>query len=276
MTVVHPRDYYWGPVTSTLDWCEENYTHSPYIAEYVNTTTNLMFLSLFGIYNTLSNGFSKSFIVAHFGVIFVGFGSWLFHMTLKYEMQLLDELPMIYVACIMVWHSIEVRPKNQYGIALVLGLIGYSAFVTYSYLIINNPVFHQVSYAILVIIVVFRSIYLVRHLPGGAEQFPYEHPRMVVLLKIAASSFLLAFVIWNIDNVACPVLRHFRTFVPYAVGAVSQLHGWWHIGTSLGVYYYVVYTQWIHQLLDETNKQKYQLVWKGFVCYLKPVKQHKE
>lgn len=25
---------YWGPPTSTLDWCEENYVSSYYIAEY--------------------------------------------------------------------------------------------------------------------------------------------------------------------------------------------------------------------------------------------------
>ncbi|EIE78529.1 hypothetical protein RO3G_03233 [Rhizopus delemar RA 99-880] len=75
------KEYFWGPATSTIDWCEENYHVSPYLAEFFNTTTNLMF-----------------------SVMFVGFGSWCFHMTLQYEMQLLDELPMIYVASIMVWH----------------------------------------------------------------------------------------------------------------------------------------------------------------------------
>ncbi|KAI8069598.1 ceramidase [Gongronella butleri] len=271
------KDYFWGPTTSTIDWCEENYALSPFIAEFVNTTTNTSFflLSLFGIYNTISNGFNKSFIVAHLGVMFVGIGSWFFHMTLQYEMQLLDELPMIYVGCIMVWHSIEVYEKMRYGWSLVLFLIGYSVFVTYSYLIINDPVFHQVAYALLVFFIVFRSIYMVRQLPGGAKVNEYEYPRMVTLLRLAAASFLLAFGIWNVDNVFCSSLRHFRVISPFAVGLLSQCHGWWHLGTSIGVYYYVVYTQWLHQLMAN-NKQKHQLVWAGPLCYLKPVKSHKQ
>ena len=35
------------------------------------------------------------------GLLIVGIGSWCFHMTLLYPMQLLDELPMIYCAAFM-------------------------------------------------------------------------------------------------------------------------------------------------------------------------------
>jgi hypothetical protein len=27
---------FWGESTATLDWCEENYHHTPYIAEFCN------------------------------------------------------------------------------------------------------------------------------------------------------------------------------------------------------------------------------------------------
>jgi dihydroceramidase len=39
------EDGYWAPITSTIDWCEENYYATPYSAEIVNTLTNLSFVS---------------------------------------------------------------------------------------------------------------------------------------------------------------------------------------------------------------------------------------
>ena len=37
---------YWDPITSTLDWCEENYYATTYSAEIVNSLTNLTFIWL--------------------------------------------------------------------------------------------------------------------------------------------------------------------------------------------------------------------------------------
>lgn len=96
------KNGYWGIPTSTIDWCEENYVVSKYIAEAVNTTTNSAFiiLALFSIYHAIHNKLEPRFIFTAFGFLLVGIGSWLFHMTLKYHFQLLDELPMIYATCI--------------------------------------------------------------------------------------------------------------------------------------------------------------------------------
>lgn len=40
------RGGFWGPVTSSIDWCERNYTVTPYIAEFGNTLTNIGFVVL--------------------------------------------------------------------------------------------------------------------------------------------------------------------------------------------------------------------------------------
>ncbi|KAI9315599.1 alkaline ceramidase 3 [Dichotomocladium elegans] len=226
------EDYYWGIPTSTIDWCEENYIISPYIAEFFNTTTNVGFvlLAIFGIYNTRKNNFAWSFVLAHLSVLFVGIGSWCFHMTLQYEMQLLDELPMIYAGCVMVWHIFEIYPEKRYSLGFPLFLVGYAAFVTYSYLIINNPVYHEVCYGLLVASIVFRSIYVVHTLPPVFSK--YEKPAMTRLLWTAALCFGGAFIIWNIDNQFCSTLRDWRHVVGLPLGAISELHGWWHIGTE--------------------------------------------
>ncbi|GKZ29043.1 hypothetical protein AbraIFM66950_002779 [Aspergillus brasiliensis] len=79
------REGYWSPVTSTLNWCEEDYYATIYSAEIVNTLTNLLFMAL-GIKGFLScrrNGHDSIFQVAYLGYLLVGTGSFLFHSTLK-------------------------------------------------------------------------------------------------------------------------------------------------------------------------------------------------
>lgn len=139
-------------------------------------------------------------------------------------------------------HSFEIYPDNRYGIWLPLVLVGYSVFVTWSYLIIKNPVFHQVSYAILVFVIVFRSTSLVKRLPKNSP----ERPQLSLLLKLAAAGFIGAFLVWNVDNQFCEQLRAWRGTVHVALGSVSQLHGLWHIMTgkalqSMTRYYYIVF-----------------------------------
>lgn len=118
-------------------------------------------------------------------------------------------------------HSFEIYPETKYGVALPIFLVGYSAFVTYSYIIINNPVYHQVCYALLVFTVVFRSIYVCRQITGPFKE--YERPRMEFLLWIAASSFLGAFIVWNIDNQFCSFLRNWRDIVGLPLAALSEV-----------------------------------------------------
>ncbi|KAK4517260.1 uncharacterized protein ATC70_000592 [Mucor velutinosus] len=268
MSALSPTKNFWGEVTSTIDWCEENYTVSPYLAEFWNTITNLgfVFFSLFGTYNVLKNRSSKSFILAYLGVAFVGFGSWCFHMTLQYEMQLLDELPMIYVASIVMWLTFLADPKSENTIKVPFALTVYSAVITWSYLIINNPVFHQISYAILVIGVVIRAIKLFNTVP---KSYTYEVPRMQCLLWMSALGFIVAFILWNIDNQFCSSLRSWRSTVPFLIGATSELHGWWHIGTGLGVYYFIVFCEWIQPTLAANDKRSFKLYWAGPLCYLR-------
>ena len=93
---------FWHPHTATLDWLEENYVISHYVAEFYNTQCSSLIFPFLAIYagyrNYKSVGLPKQFIISFFIIGLVGIGSSLFHGTLKYSMQLADELPMIYGA----------------------------------------------------------------------------------------------------------------------------------------------------------------------------------
>ena len=72
---------FWGPVTSSIDWCEPNYQQSRFIAEPLNTVSNLSFV-LFGILGAIheANQRSKrSYVILHSIIACIGLGSMLFH-----------------------------------------------------------------------------------------------------------------------------------------------------------------------------------------------------
>ena len=87
--------------------CEENYVVTPYIAEFWNTVSNIFIFGpcILAFMNTTNNkhlelrhwlsylGFdylcSFHSLTLIFRLLTVGVGSWLFHMTLLWEMQLL-------------------------------------------------------------------------------------------------------------------------------------------------------------------------------------------
>lgn len=93
----------YGNHTATIDWCELNYTHTPYIAEFYNSLTNFptILLGLYGAYRSIKGGLRKRFALGFLGLTGIGLGSFGFHASLKWEWQLMDELPMV---CLLLTH----------------------------------------------------------------------------------------------------------------------------------------------------------------------------
>lgn len=188
---------FWSPHTATIDWCESNYVVTDYIAEFWNTISNLVMIlfPLYGVYwswkhskyaqkhSTASKplfSVSKNIVWCHLGLVLVGVGSWLFHMTLLYPAQLLDELPMILGSALLIYANYDIllesfvlengknwRPKSGLGKLFsskntVLSLlVTYCAFFVYVYLFVwRNPIFHEIAYAIMVIVIIgkFQSV----------------------------------------------------------------------------------------------------------------------
>ncbi|KAJ1799016.1 hypothetical protein LPJ59_002116 [Coemansia sp. RSA 2399] len=235
---------YWGDATSTIDWCEENYVVCKYIAEFWNTSTNLVFfaLALLGMYKVRTTGQENRFLICYMAMLIVGLGSWLFHMTLQYQWQLADELPMVYGTCVCIYCALRADVKVGSDILVSLSLVAYSTVVTLVYVQIRKPVFHQVAYGIEVFYIVLLNT---RHQIEVRKTNPRAYVELTQLFWVGFGSFGAAFVLWNIDNIFCGSLRDARNALPPLFSPLFQLHAYWHIGTALGCYVTIVYQQYL-------------------------------
>ncbi|SCW03625.1 LAFE_0G14598g1_1 [Lachancea fermentati] len=267
-----PEVGYWGTPTSTIDWCEENYVVSPFIAEWSNTITNGLFvlLSVFVTYSALRNHLETRFVMIGLGFGTVGVGSWLFHMTLRYEYQLLDELPMIYATCIPAWsifceeaEILRRSKKDSEASKPKQVVVGSSVFLaaailTVVYLVYRDPTIHQTAYAILNVVVVFSAGIMAHRYVQ--DQRAKRNLRNTMALSI--SIFLLGFLVWNLDNFFCSFWRYIRrSFLRLPLGIFLELHAWWHLLTGTGVYYYIVHLEYL-RVLTHGQSDNYTLAWR--------------
>ncbi|CAG7730103.1 unnamed protein product [Allacma fusca] len=229
-------EQFWGPPTSTLDWCEVNYEASPFVAEFWNTISNLGMIlpPLFGIYEVLRLGLEKKFVLTHTFLIVVGLGSWAFHMTLLWPMQLADELPMVWGNSILVYQLWEIRKtaRRQINWAVIVVCFTYCFFFTALYLIFKNPLIHHTMYGLLVIVVLGMDLRLVN----------YNQCRTCTkLLSVGFFMYTFGFGLWNIDNQLCPQITELRAQLPRSLRPFTQLHAWWHILAGYATYLHILF-----------------------------------
>ncbi|KAJ1304974.1 hypothetical protein OPQ81_000017 [Rhizoctonia solani] len=265
----------WGLHTATIDWCEDNYTHTRYVAEWYNTISNIPFilLGLFGAYSCLAPHLQPNrkpipdgnrHAAGNIGIMFIGFGSAIFHATLKWHAQvrlvkirfpingltdrwavtwvLLDELPMIFVTSLVLYLvcADEERWKGKNAWKLKLGLAAVPLSVSAVYLYYPNPVLHQVCFGVIQLTSTYRTILLFKTAPPSVPAADLKTAKHYILT--GSLLFILAFGIWNVDNVWCDTWTSVRSYswnagmggIGAVVGAVTQGHAWWHLLTGLG------------------------------------------
>jgi len=139
-------------------------------------------------------------------------------------------------------------------------------------------------YGLLTAIVVFRSIYVMEvnirpkfqerakrevqraTRAGKAEQDRQDERdkdilrRMWMMIACGLSIFLGGFAIWNVDNEFCSTLRMWRRQVGLPWGILLEGHGWWHLMTGTGAYFYIQWGIWLRHCLN-ANQDNYELQW---------------
>ena len=147
---------YWGSPTASEDWCEANYVVTPYIAEFWNTLSNLPIIlsSLYSIYLGITRGQDFHLVLPSVLLFFVGIGSTIFHGTLSYMGQAIDELSMVLAATAFLYVCLEGDARRRSGVSF-LGplLVAWSCAFIAAYVWLKNTNY----FIVFVVVFVFLS-----------------------------------------------------------------------------------------------------------------------
>jgi dihydroceramidase len=219
---------FWGPPTSSVDWCETNYQVTRWVAELANTLSSLAMVGV-GLYGAWLHRrtLERRFLLAFAALSCVGLGSVAFHATLRFGLQMLDELPMIYLALIIVYILLEDRAERRLGRWFPWLLALYACLLTLlSALTRGRLQFYafQISFGSLELFALYRVYRLYRS---------STDPAVWRLYRAGMAAYALAIACWFADFRFCSAL----------VGRLSalglpnpQLHAVWHVLVSCGFY----------------------------------------
>lgn len=272
----------WGNITSTIDWCEENYVQSSFIAEFCNTISNLsyVFVSFYLFYSLKKIGISElRFKLTMLGLLLVGIGSAMFHMSLRYDCQLLDELPMIYITCIPCYSVLSepflyysklksqkyfqilrnddeatsensrllpnnnsmnlVKISKSYEIFIIILLSGLSIVMTIVYYFFIT---NPIFHEVCYGLLNFIIVYAAVYLTKNFVKEPYVKKNLIKSSLAGIALFGTGFFLWGMDRKFCGEFRSIRRdYLKLPLGNILELHAWWHIFTGLGLYYILTY-----------------------------------
>ncbi|KAJ1970119.1 hypothetical protein IWQ62_000159 [Dispira parvispora] len=230
MNASEPLAQFWDPTTSSVDWCEDNYSVSPYVVEFYNTLSSLAMI-FFGEYGARQPLVKEN---TQFQWVFrlisvVGVGSTLFHATLKHSTQMMDELPMVWLVSFCLNHLLKSmynlhHPALSWGMFLVTLVSSVIVFLTSG--LVQFFTFH-VIYNIYQFTCVGLVVILYR-------QRRNRFPKAAQLVHRGLMFLILAGVFWLMDTYFCHwVNGKIQSILPVNM----QLHAWWHFFVSLGFYY---------------------------------------
>ncbi|CAM9601738.1 unnamed protein product [Ectocarpus sp. 12 AP-2014] len=216
---------YWGPVTATIDWCEENYAWSYFIAEFWNTAS-ISYLSVsslaiflagvYGWFMAVADDLEMRFQqVSQLLVASVGIGSACFHCTLRHAEQQCDETPMV-LAMLNWFHELFADTWESNRIlreAMPVLLVVYGLGFAFLHNMYRWTTGFQIHFIVWGLANLARCIYVSRE--KGVDP-------ATVLLKRAVISAALASCFWATDF-------HFCSHLQSGPMPNPEGHAWWHV-----------------------------------------------
>jgi len=215
---------YWPPPSADFNWCEPDYIYTPYIAELWNTLTSFLFLV--GPALLWSSTRDWSVRVNLLLVAAIGLGSAVFHATLQYEAQLLDEVPMI----IYIVHTTMLLSRSDLSCPRWMWCCGFALSVLL-FGTAREDIAHKAGRVVMVLGFSGCFIWLAFSLAPLCAQLDQRAGGNYAFTRryqSAGLAVLIAILSWVTDNLGCQALHSLPYGLPY-----PQLHALiWHTGMA--------------------------------------------
>ncbi|KAK0619103.1 ceramidase [Immersiella caudata] len=245
----------WSPPTSRANFCEEDYAISFYIAEFVNSLTNLAYIifALRVMYGPGSRGILRPKLdfmsISLFGL---GIGSFLFHASLRHTLEYVDELSMLVLTWSML-HSVLVTGQRPSRIrSISVGLTAFYLPLLVYYVYSENIIYQVVGFTGSIVIIGLRTNYIVR----VAKAFPRAKAHeLTSRSRQAVFVGLFGYLLWNIELKYCTELRDLRAQVGLPWAWLFEFHGWWHIFTAISADQFMNVAREMRELAPREKKQ---------------------
>ncbi|KAI0476931.1 ceramidase [Xylaria cf. heliscus] len=224
----------WSPPTSSANFCEEDYSVTRYFAEFINTLTNLayVFFALQYMYGHGSRGFfGPKFDFMSISLLVLGIASFLFHASLRQNLQFGDELAMLGLVWSMLQGLLTVRHSSAYDKFINISLAIVFPLFALFYIWTGKIIYHVIEFSIALGLIILRCVYLFYWRKPGFPATKVAEWR--IRGRIALVLMGVAYILWNIDLEFCAELREIREHLGLPWAWLLELHGWWHILTAM-------------------------------------------
>ncbi|OTA55105.1 hypothetical protein K449DRAFT_337959 [Hypoxylon sp. EC38] len=253
----HALNGAWSPPTSRANFCEEDYALTFFLAEFINSISNIayVYLALRYMRGAGNRGiFAPRLDFMSISLLGLGIGSFLFHASLRYSLEFADEFSMLGLTWSMLQASLTIRQPSARArlISFSLTII----FTTFSAFYVRSPrIIYQVfAFATGILVVILRSQYLFH---WTQPAFPKAKScNWNVRTWKGISICLVGYLLWNIDLEYCAELRNIRQQLGLPLAWLFELHGWWHILTAIGASQFMNVAREVRDEVKQEEKRR--------------------
>ncbi|KAF1994094.1 alkaline ceramidase-like protein [Amniculicola lignicola CBS 123094] len=234
----HPPGFgAWGVPTSNHNFCEQDYVITEYIAEFVNTLTNLTYV-VYGIHGLRrvaprgDGGLLSTLAFPYWALVSVGVLSGWFHSVLNYRSQMGDDLSMLLAVGAILQQVYTFNAKSRERLISTFIILASNIAIAVYHCWTDEIVMHEIAFAVQVFIVGRKTRQLIR----ARVKSDHAKKKLQWLASMGLGSGLFGYFLWNIDFHLCSYVTSVKRSVGLPWGLFLELHGWWHIFTGIGAY----------------------------------------